>query len=289
MNPARIDYVHDRLDALTPDHSQALDTMNGRGAAFWLKGRKVLDVGCGGGILSESLRRLGADVTGLDASGEGIAVAREHAREHGLLTTLDNNHDPTQESAAEVDRPGSLAYRHATVEEHARSHAGSYDLIFAMEILEHVNNPARFLRTCASMLKPPRPASDGARDGASTVEQSESGGLLFVSTIEKSPLAHLLTITVAEQLLRLVPRGTHDSAKFIPKAALARWCNEMGQSAVDPTTQSTGVLRQQGLAVELVDTRGCIFDPIADRWRIMPARTPWAEMCNYFATIERVA
>ena len=300
MNPARISYVRDRLDGLDLEHGQRLD--HERDGPFWLRGRKVLDVGCGGGILSESLRRLGADVVGLDASGEGIHVARRHAREHGLLTlSASESSDGLGgggSGSSSSDRPGSLTYEHATIEDHAKQHAGSYDLVFAMEILEHVNNPARFLQTCVSMLKPPPVPAQGASTG---------GGLLLLSTIEKTRFARFITITVAEQLLQLVPHGTHDSSKFIPRLALERWCREMSHGLGQPspgvaaTTASMTTLPAQQLTeaatatdtgrvgASLIDTRGCIFDPLAGKWRTMPAGAAWTQQCNYFATIERTA
>ncbi|BFZ54977.1 Hexaprenyldihydroxybenzoate methyltransferase, mitochondrial [Savitreella phatthalungensis] len=271
MNPARISYMREGLTRLPLGHAQALDTFDEEasgGGASWLRGRRVLDVGCGGGILSESLRRLGGNVVGVDASEAGVGVARAHALETGLLPSDDTPTHPTYAH-------GSLQYIHGSVEDLADDpkHKGSYDILCAMEILEHVNNPAAFLRTCVSLLKPP-------------TEENPGGGLLFFSTIEKTRFAHLLTVTVAEEILKLVPRGTHNSDKFIPMAAVRRWCDDMGVAAREATASSPQI---DSVVAQVLDMRGTFFDPISQIWRIAPPNTPLAEQCNYFGTLERVA
>lgn len=193
---------------------------------FWLSGKKTLDVGCGGGLLSEALTRLGGVVTGIDASPEGIKVAKEHARQMEL----------------EVD------YRHTSAEGLAKSEAESFDVVCAMEILEHVASPPAFLKTVLSLLKP--------------------DGILIISTIEKTAFARLLTCTIAEDILRLVPKGTHNYDKFVPKAAIKAWMSELG--------------------AEVVDIRGIIFDPLAGAWRVLAKGQKWGEACNYIMAIRKV-
>ena len=149
-----------------------------------LFGKNVLDVGCGGGILAESMAREGANVTGLDMGAEPLEVARLHALESGL----------------------SVNYVQQTVEDHAASHAGLYDVVTCMEMLEHVPDPRSVVLACAQLVKP--------------------GGEVFFSTINRNPKAWLLAVFGAEYVLRMVPRGTHDVKKFIRPAELLKWVDE---------------------------------------------------------------
>ncbi|GLR10727.1 bifunctional 3-demethylubiquinol 3-O-methyltransferase/2-polyprenyl-6-hydroxyphenol methylase [Mixta theicola] len=149
-----------------------------------LFGKKVLDVGCGGGILAESMAREGAQVTGLDMGAEPLEVARLHALESGV----------------KVD------YVLQTVEEHAEQHAGSYDVVTCMEMLEHVPDPRSVVQACARLVKP--------------------GGEVFFSTINRNAKAWLMAVIGAEYVLRMVPRGTHDVKKFIRPAELLHWVDE---------------------------------------------------------------
>ena len=150
-----------------------------------LKDSKVLDVGCGGGILSERLAQRGAEVTGIDLSDKALAVARLH-----LL-----------ESGAKVD------YRKIAAEELASEAAGTYDVVTCMEMLEHVPNPASTIAACAALVKP--------------------GGHVFFSTINRNPKAYLLAVIGAEYILKMLPRGTHDYAKFIKPSELTRWAKSV--------------------------------------------------------------
>ena len=150
-----------------------------------LKDSKVLDVGCGGGILSERLAQRGAEVTGIDLSDKALAVARLH-----LL-----------ESGAKVD------YRKISAEELASEAAGTYDVVTCMEMLEHVPNPASTIAACAALVKP--------------------GGHVFFSTINRNPKAYLLAVIGAEYILKMLPRGTHDYAKFIKPSELTRWAKSV--------------------------------------------------------------
>lgn len=148
-----------------------------------LDGARVLDVGCGGGILSEALARLGATVTGIDANPDLIEVARLHAAGAGLE---------------------NLGYEFTSIEQFTASNAGSYDVVTCMELLEHVPQPAQTIAACRTCTAP--------------------GGSVFFSTINRTAKAWAQAVVGAEYLLRLLPRGTHDYARFIKPSELARWC-----------------------------------------------------------------
>jgi 2-polyprenyl-6-hydroxyphenyl methylase/3-demethylubiquinone-9 3-methyltransferase len=147
-----------------------------------LKGKRVLDVGCGGGILSEAMSAAGARVTGIDVGDKPLKVAQMHLLESGL----------------------AVEYRKITVEELADEQPGEYDVITCMEMLEHVPDPASAITACARLTKP--------------------GGRCFFSTINRNPKSYLFAILGAEYVLNLLPRGTHDYARFITPAELARYC-----------------------------------------------------------------
>ena len=151
-----------------------------------LVGQRVLDVGCGGGILSESMAVRGAHVTGIDMAEKPLKVAQLH-----LL-----------ESGRDVD------YRNATVESIAQSEPGTYDVVTCMEMLEHVPDPASTVYACGAVAK--------------------SGARLFFSTLNRNPKSYLFAIIGAEYVLRLLPRGTHDYAKFIKPSELAAFCRDAG-------------------------------------------------------------
>ncbi|HEY9143613.1 MAG TPA: bifunctional 2-polyprenyl-6-hydroxyphenol methylase/3-demethylubiquinol 3-O-methyltransferase UbiG [Arenimonas sp.] len=146
-----------------------------------LAGARVLDVGCGGGLLSEAMAAQGAQVTALDLAPELVEVARLHLLESGL----------------QVD------YRLQSVESLADEVPGSFDAITCMEMLEHVPDPGSVLRACARLLKP--------------------GGVLLLSTLNRTPAAFALAIVGAEYIARLLPRGTHDYKQFIRPAELGAW------------------------------------------------------------------
>ena len=165
INPLRLGYIDTRA---------ALD------------GKTVLDVGCGGGILAESMAAHGAKVTGIDMGEAPLEVARLH-----LL-----------ESGQEVD------YRRIPVEELADEMPGRFDVVTCMEMLEHVPDPASVIAACATLVKP--------------------GGHVFFSTINRNPKSYLFAIVGAEYVLRMLPRGTHDFAKFIRPSELSRWTREAG-------------------------------------------------------------
>jgi len=151
-----------------------------------LAGRKVLDVGCGGGILSESMARRGATVTGIDLSEKALRVADLHSLETGV----------------------QVRYELAAAEDLAEREAGQFDIVTCMEMLEHVPDPAAIVAACARLAKP--------------------GGRIFFSTINRNPKAYLYAVLGAEYLLRLLPKGTHDYAKFITPAELAQFARSAG-------------------------------------------------------------
>ncbi|GGW57830.1 bifunctional 2-polyprenyl-6-hydroxyphenol methylase/3-demethylubiquinol 3-O-methyltransferase UbiG [Alishewanella tabrizica] len=171
LNPTRLGYISDQLGGLF--------------------GRNVIDVGCGGGILAESMARAGANVTAIDMATESLNVAQLHALESGL----------------------SIAYQQATAEAFALQHSNAFDVVTCMEMLEHVPDPASVIQACADLAAP--------------------GATLIFSTINKTPKAYLFAILGAEYLLRLVPKGTHDYAKFIKPSVLMRDIEQAGLSLVD--------------------------------------------------------
>ena len=151
-----------------------------------LTGKAVLDIGCGGGILSESMANLGADVTGIDLSEKALGVARLH-----LL-----------ESGKKVD------YRMISAEELATQAPGAFDVVTCMEMLEHVPDPTSVIAACSALAKP--------------------GGHVFFSTISRNLKAYLLAVIGAEYILQMLPKGTHDYAKFIKPSELSRWAKSVG-------------------------------------------------------------
>jgi 2-polyprenyl-6-hydroxyphenyl methylase/3-demethylubiquinone-9 3-methyltransferase len=161
-----------------------------------LAGKAVLDVGCGGGILSESMAGSGADVTGIDLSDKALQVAKLH-----LL-----------ESGKQVD------YRSIAVEDLAAEQPGHYDVVTCLEMLEHVPDPGSVIAACAKLAKP--------------------GGWIFFSTLNRTPKSYLLAVVGAEYILNMLPRGTHDYAKFIKPSELAQSCRNAGLDLVDLTGMS---------------------------------------------------
>ncbi|MGP4844344.1 bifunctional 2-polyprenyl-6-hydroxyphenol methylase/3-demethylubiquinol 3-O-methyltransferase UbiG [Marinobacter sp. 1Y8] len=162
INPLRLNYIDERAP---------------------LPGRKVLDVGCGGGLLSEGMALRGAHVTGIDMGEAPLSVARLHGLESGI----------------KVD------YRQITIEELAADpeHAGQYDAITCLEMLEHVPEPASIIQACAKLLRP--------------------GGDLFVSTINRNPKSFLFAIVGAEYVLNMLPKGTHEWRKFIRPSEMSEF------------------------------------------------------------------
>lgn len=182
INPLRLNYIDDRAD---------------------IAGKKVLDVGCGGGILAESMARRGAEVTGIDMGEAPLQVAKLHKLESGV----------------EVD------YRRTTAEALADEVPGSFDVVTCMEMLEHVPDPGSVIEACARLVKP--------------------GGKLFFSTINRNPKSYLFAIVGAEYVLRLLPRGTHDFAKFIRPSELEGWTRPAGLELMELTGMSYNPFSKQ--------------------------------------------
>jgi 2-polyprenyl-6-hydroxyphenyl methylase/3-demethylubiquinone-9 3-methyltransferase len=151
---------------------------------------KVIDIGCGGGILAEALAQAGATVTGIDMSAAAIACAQTH----------------WQNSALIPEHPQTITYQVTTAEDLAKTHANHFDTLTCLELLEHVPDPASVLQACAKLVKP--------------------GGHLFFSTINRNPKAYLFAILGAEYFLKLIPKGTHDFAKFIKPSEFAAWARQ---------------------------------------------------------------
>ena len=151
-----------------------------------LAGKHVLDVGCGGGVLTEAMTRAGARVTGIDLAEKPLRVAQLHRLESGL----------------------AIDYELVSPEHLAEREPGRYDVVTCMEVLEHVPDPASTVRACARLAK--------------------AGGDVFFATINRNPKSYLLAVIGAEYVLRLLPKGTHDYAKFIKPSELSRWCRDAG-------------------------------------------------------------
>lgn len=190
LNPVRIRYILDQAN-------RAIGS-GGASSLRPLDGVRLVDIGCGAGLLAEPMARLGADVTGVDPSPRSIGAARAHAEASGL--TID--------------------YRQSTVDELA-SEGASFDLVLAMEVIEHTLDPDVFVAGLAEITRP--------------------GGLVVMSTLNRTVKSYLLGILAAEYALGWLPRGTHDWRRFLPPATLAR------------------LLRRRGLRV--LDTTGIVFRP----------------------------
>jgi 2-polyprenyl-6-hydroxyphenyl methylase / 3-demethylubiquinone-9 3-methyltransferase len=196
FNPARLAYIRDK----TAEHF-------GRDAKKLgcLDGIRMLDIGCGGGILSEPLARLGAQMVGADPSAENIAVAGVHAKDNDL--TIDYRATTAEELAAAGER---------------------FDVVLAMEVVEHVVDVKAFVAVCASMVKP--------------------GGLMFAATLNRTLKSFALAIVGAEYVLRWLPRGTHQWDKFVTPQELERAIEAGG--------------------LQVIGERGVVYNLLADRWQL---------------------
>jgi len=164
FNPVRLKFIRDTVIAhfgLDNDQRQPF------------AGLRFLDIGCGGGLLSEPMCRLGAAMTSVDAAEANVKTAKVHADEQGL----------------------KIDYRHGAAEDLLLNKEGDFDVILNMEVIEHTANPEAFLQSCAALLRP--------------------GGLMIIATINRTPKARLLAISMAERVLRWVPRGTHEYDKLV--------------------------------------------------------------------------
>ena len=182
LNPVRLSYISDELQGVF--------------------GKTVIDIGCGGGILAESMARSGAVVTGLDMASDSLNVARLHALEAGV----------------------SVDYQQATAEQYAQSHSAQFDVVICMEMLEHVPEPMSVVQACADLAKP--------------------GATLFFSTLNRTRKAWLLAIIGAEQVLKLVPKGTHEFDKFIRPSELMRFIEQAGLEVAEATGLHYNPLQQ---------------------------------------------
>ncbi|AOZ51742.1 bifunctional 2-polyprenyl-6-hydroxyphenol methylase/3-demethylubiquinol 3-O-methyltransferase UbiG [Chromobacterium vaccinii] len=151
-----------------------------------IAGKKVLDVGCGGGILAESMALRGAQVTGIDLAKKSLKVAQLHSLESGV----------------------PIDYRCVPVEELAAEMPASFDVVTCMEMLEHVPDPESVVRACATLVKP--------------------GGWVFFSTLNRNAKAYLLAVVGAEYVLNMLPRGTHEYARFLKPSELSRMARHAG-------------------------------------------------------------
>ena len=186
INPLRLDWI---------DSLAAID------------GKRVLDVGCGGGILADSMARRGADVLGIDLAGKALKVAQLHAIE------------------AATPR---VEYREVAVESLAVESPEGFEVVTCMEMLEHVPDPASIVAACGQLLKP--------------------GGWAFFSTLNRNAKAFVFAIVGAEHMLKLLPKGTHEYAKFIRPSELLGWC--------------------RGAGLEAVEMRGLEYNPLNRRYRL---------------------
>lgn len=205
INPLRLNWIEENIKRGYQKDTRSNDVTD-KTAEQGLADKKVLDVGCGGGILAESMARRGADVTGIDLGTENLKAATLHAEQSGLESTL--------------------RYQHIPVEELAKTHAGQFDVVTCMEMLEHVPDPSSIVQACYELLAP--------------------GGVCVLSTINRNPKSYLFAIVGAEYVLRLLDRGTHDYAKFITPAEL------------DKMAINTGFVRQ--------DIIGLHYNPLTKRY-----------------------
>ncbi len=196
FNPVRLGYLRDRLCRQFDRDPKQMRP---------LQGLSVLDVGCGGGLISEPMARMGATVTGVDASERNIGTARAHAAESGL----------------------AIEYLPLPVEELARDNR-SFDVVVALEIVEHVADLELFTQSCTALARP--------------------GGLLVLATLNRTPKSWLFAIAGAEYVLRWLPRGTHSWDRFVRPSELA------------------SALERGGASVQ--DITGVTFDPLRDEWRL---------------------
>ena len=212
FNPVRLRYIRDKaIGHFGRDATKRRP----------FEGLRILDIGCGGGLLSEPMARLGADVVGIDAGEKNIHIARLHADQSGL----------------EID------YRATTAE--ALAAAGEqFDIVLNMEVVEHVDNVPLYMKSCADLVAP--------------------GGLLFTATINRTLRAYALAIVGAEQVLRWLPKGTHDYAKFLTPEEISALVSRNGLKVVEKT--------------------GVVFHPLADEWR--PSRDTGI---NYMVLAEKAA
>jgi 2-polyprenyl-6-hydroxyphenyl methylase/3-demethylubiquinone-9 3-methyltransferase len=196
MNPCRLDYITGQIAA---EYGRDLTK------PLPFAGLRILDIGCGGGLLSEPMARLGAEVVGADAAPRNIPVAQVHAQASGL----------------------SIDYRFTTAEDLAAA-GEQFDVVLNMEVVEHVSDPLAYLTACHDLLK--------------------SGGIMLCSTLNRNPKSYLMAIIGAEWVMRWLPKGTHDWAKFITPDELYALINRAGLTPVD--------------------RKGMVFNPVSWGWSL---------------------
>ncbi|MBU0800153.1 MAG: bifunctional 2-polyprenyl-6-hydroxyphenol methylase/3-demethylubiquinol 3-O-methyltransferase UbiG [Alphaproteobacteria bacterium] len=210
LNPVRLRYIRDRIIDANPGAV--------RRSLKPLDGLKILDIGCGGGLVCEPLARMGATVTGIDADEQAITVARAHADQSGL----------------------DITYKASSAEE---LHGEKFDVVLALEIVEHVADIDGFMRSVSALCKP--------------------GGIIIMSTLNRTAKSFLLGIVAAEYILRWVPRGTHQWGKFVKPSTLSR------------------TLRAAGADVTHIN--GLIYNPVKDEFALSPTDID----VNYLITAEK--
>lgn len=196
MNPCRLDYITSQIAA---EYGRDLTK------PLPFAGLRILDIGCGGGLLSEPMARLGAEVVGADAAPRNIPVAQVHAQASGLM----------------------IDYRFTTAEDLAAA-GEQFDVVLNMEVVEHVSDPLAYLTACHDLLK--------------------SGGIMLCSTLNRNPKSYLMAIIGAEWVMRWLPKGTHDWAKFITPDELYDLINRAGLTPVD--------------------RKGMVFNPVSWGWSV---------------------
>ncbi|KIL69239.1 hypothetical protein M378DRAFT_98583 [Amanita muscaria Koide BX008] len=251
MNPVRVQFIRQKLLECSYDDESIPDGVSSAKMLNPLTGLHVLDVGCGGGLLSESLARLGARTLGIDASRSNIAIAQSHASaDPKLSSTLSYLHSPAEPLLSEPKR---------------------YDVVCSMEVIEHVNDPAKFLETCAELVKP--------------------GGHLFLSTISRTPLSYLLTILLAEHVLRLVSSGTHTYSKYVKPSELIDFfkqyrspLEQQGEQQLSRPWINPNIPRPTRTEAEV---RGLLYNPLQARWILAPRDALGSTECNYLFWVRK--
>ncbi|KAJ2476275.1 Hexaprenyldihydroxybenzoate methyltransferase, mitochondrial [Coemansia sp. RSA 2131] len=200
MNAPRIQFIRSRILDLQRSHNSRLSDLNKL---------RAVDVGCGGGLASESLARLGMHVVGVDAAEENISMAREHQQRDPMLVNLE--------------------YRHATAEQLVEQRE-EFDVVVSLEVIEHVTSAFEFVRSLVRLARP--------------------GGLVVVSTMNRTVVSWLVDVVVPEYVMGSVPRGTHDVAKFVPPHELREMLDACG--------------------AETVDVQGLVLDPIRNVCNLVP-------------------
>ncbi len=242
LNPARLHYIRGQIG-----RHYGLD--NGDLKAF--TGLRVLDIGCGGGLVCEPMARLGADVTGIDADEQAIEAATEHAGKNGLKIQYKaaSAEDLLKPPLPTGERDGVRGTKkrsspsHVPLTQTLSPRGEGFDVVLALEIAEHVEDVESFVQNCVNLCKP--------------------GGIIIFSTLNRTPQSFALGIVAAEYLLRWVPRGTHQWKKFIRPSELARMVRKAGAKERN--------------------VKGLIFNPLKDDFELSDRNMS----VNYFMTVEK--